>query len=379
MPDSFFGGLNQSYLFPALNELLDRSKQKKLVDELQGGLTQNVNIPPPTAQVPGQSGDATHLNLPPMSISGVPTQEQQPLTLDDPRVANAFAIFLAQGGDPNTLNAQLKLMQMRQGEFKTISPGETYGTVKGTKFTLQGTAKARPNEKMYVDANGQVHFVDTSNPQSIQSGGIAAPGGTIQGAKEVRLKEAAENAPTPIKGAIKVIGKDGTQQTLLPMWNKESKKWEMYNAGSPIPTANTQLTSATRTMVEMAPTVKYFVDKIKGEVQQNENNLGPAASRWREFKAGKIGLADPAFTGLRTNMGLLTTALMRMHVGARGGEYIMKHFQGLIDEGKQSPENLQAALDQINEYADQLIKEKGQAGAQSQQQTKSKFKVLKVE
>jgi hypothetical protein len=64
---------------------------------------------------------------------------------------------------------------------------------------------------------------------------------------------------------------------------------------------------------------------------------------------------DPAFTALRTNAALLQTALMRMHVGARGGELIMQHFKDLFDVGKQSAPNLKAALDEISHYADDVI------------------------
>lgn len=125
-----------------------------------------------------------------------------------------------------------------------------------------------------------------------------------------------------------------------------------------------ELTSSTRTMIEAAPRVKAFVDKITKEIDDADKGLGPAASRWREFKAGKVGLSDPAFTQLRTNVGLMTTLLMRMHVGARGGEYIMKHFQDLTDLSKQSPENLKAALGEIGSYAEELAQE-GQGGQKS--------------
>lgn len=128
------------------------------------------------------------------------------------------------------------------------------------------------------------------------------------------------------------------------------------------------LSSTTKTMIEAAPNVITFVDKINKEIADAESGLGPIASRWKEFKAGKIGFSDPAFTALRTNVGLLTTLLMRMHVGARGGEYIMKHFTDLIDVAKQSPENLRAALNEIKDYANSLISE-GKGGNQTPQTT----------
>lgn len=81
--------------------------------------------------------------------------------------------------------------------------------------------------------------------------------------------------------------------------------------------------------------------------------------------AGKVGAPNPEFTKLRTDVGLLTTKLMRMHVGARGGELMMQHFQNLIDSGKQSPENMRAALDEIDQYAKETASEKpGQSKSQ---------------
>lgn len=110
-------------------------------------------------------------------------------------------------------------------------------------------------------------------------------------------------------------------------------------------------TASTRTMTEAAPKVTSMVDRVSALVEQQKAALGPAASRWNEFMAGKVGAPNPEFTKLRTDVGLLTTMLMRMHVGARGGEKIMEHFKDLIDVSKQSPENLQAALQEIKQYA----------------------------
>lgn len=124
-----------------------------------------------------------------------------------------------------------------------------------------------------------------------------------------------------------------------------------------------QLTSTTRTMIEAAPRVLDFVQRIRPLIQQEQKDLGPASGRWSEFMAGKVGAPNPNFTKLRTDVGLLQTLLMRMHVGSRGGEYIMKHFQDLIDTGKQSPENLNAALDEIERYANDVAHE-GQQGQQ---------------
>jgi hypothetical protein len=126
-------------------------------------------------------------------------------------------------------------------------------------------------------------------------------------------------------------------------------------------TKDSELTSSTKTMTEAAPRVLGLVDRVDKLVDEQTKTLGPAASRWQEYMAGKVGAPNPEFTKLRTDVGLLTTLLMRMHVGARGGEYIMKHFQDLIDTGKQSPENLKAALGEIRTYA-QDVQAEGKGG-----------------
>ena len=120
-----------------------------------------------------------------------------------------------------------------------------------------------------------------------------------------------------------------------------------------VPTANT------RSMAEKAPRVIQFVDRINQLLDANEKQLGPLNSRWDEFTAGKVGIPNQGYTQLRTDAGLLQTALMNMHVGARGGGQIMEHFKDLIDVSKQSPENLRAALGEIRDYA-QTVQREGQ-------------------
>lgn len=111
------------------------------------------------------------------------------------------------------------------------------------------------------------------------------------------------------------------------------------------------LTSSTQTMREAAPKVRDLVSKIRTLVDAQKAQLGPLASRWSEFWAGKVGAPNSEFTKLRTDTGLLQTLLMRMHVGARGGTEMMLHFKHLIDTSAQSPENLKAALDEIESYS----------------------------
>ena len=85
-----------------------------------------------------------------------------------------------------------------------------------------------------------------------------------------------------------------------------------------------------------------------------EKNLGPLAGRWRDLWSGKVGASDPAFRALKTDIGLLETRLMKMHVGARGGEYIMQHFKEMLNAAKDSPENMRSAIAEIKQYAEEV-------------------------
>jgi len=115
-------------------------------------------------------------------------------------------------------------------------------------------------------------------------------------------------------------------------------------------------TSQTRTMAETAPKVIDLANRIGQLIDSQISSLGPLQSRWAEFMAGKVGAPNPEFTRLRTNVGLLQTALMRMHLGARGGNQMMEHFTNLIDASKQDPQNLKAALEEIKAYAAEVAK-----------------------
>lgn len=116
-------------------------------------------------------------------------------------------------------------------------------------------------------------------------------------------------------------------------------------------------TSTTRTMQESAPKVIGRVARIRQLINQlvaEGGGRGPLSARWRDIMTGRIGLSNPTYQALRTDVNLLTTQLMRMHVGARGGEYVMKHFDEIFGLGKQSLDNVEAALGETELYANEV-------------------------
>jgi hypothetical protein len=119
-----------------------------------------------------------------------------------------------------------------------------------------------------------------------------------------------------------------------------------------------------RTQGQMAGALLEHVPIIKQEIASlgAQGKLGPLQGRWSEFMAGKVGEGDPDYVKLRTDLGLFQTALMKAHVGARGSEFIMKHFQNLVDSGQMSPESLDAAVDSISGFLNTYVR-MGQGGA----------------
>lgn len=305
-----------------------------------------------------------------------PPQSQTTVTPMNPEISGLMGHLASNPAGQALLSAFQQSRKELEPQAGTVSPGTTYGSWQPNpqtgvpEFKPQGQTDYKSAPIFGFDAQGnpiaatmrQGQVVTAPSPitttqmKNAQTTAQSAQTRKEQTQEKINLSETNVSAPQlNEKGEMGVVAtnkQDGTTQ-----WIPVGEKGQ--------PKGGAGMTASTRTMLDAAPTVKYFVNKVLGEVQQNEQGLGPTAGRWREFTAGKVGMSDPAFTQLRTNMGLLQTLLMRMHVGARGGEYIMKHFQDLINEGKQSPDNLKAALGEIGAYADQLLKEKEPATTQA--------------
>lgn len=282
---------------------------------------------------------------------GKPVEEFLKTKRDNAPEHNETAFDAWRKQNPNTPVEDWLKANSNQQENTHVLPDGTVIAVhndpKSGKSTAEVVYQGKPNEKpghvIQRLVNGKLHnvLVDAETGQDRQDLG------------ETRQP----NAPSNDHG-VTMIGKDGKVYRLEPGQNVPEGAQTPTQAGS----VNTP-TTQTRTMVEAAPKVIGFVDRIGKMIDQQAASLGPAASRWSEFMAGKVGAPNPDFTKLRTDVALLQTALMRMHVGARGGEQMMEHFRDLIDVSKQSPENLKAALEEIREYANAVTAHGGNQGA----------------
>jgi hypothetical protein len=83
-----------------------------------------------------------------------------------------------------------------------------------------------------------------------------------------------------------------------------------------------------------------------------DDKLGPIASRWGDFMSGKVG-TEPQFAALRADMGLLSTALMQAHVGSRGSDKMLEHFQRLADYRISDAATLRSALSHEFQYVNE--------------------------
>ncbi len=90
-----------------------------------------------------------------------------------------------------------------------------------------------------------------------------------------------------------------------------------------------------------------------------EGKLGPAASRFQDWlnKSGSVvtnlagfDAGDPDVQRLFTKLGLSTTGLMQVHVGARGSAQMLEHFEDLAKAKSMSPAAFQAAIATENSY-----------------------------
>jgi hypothetical protein len=99
---------------------------------------------------------------------------------------------------------------------------------------------------------------------------------------------------------------------------------------------------------------KGLFDLVNKDIDDlsKQGKLGVVASRFGEFMAGKVG-NEPDFQALRTHMGLLSTALMQAHVGARGSKDMLEHFKELANYSISNEPTLRKALQSEWEYVNE--------------------------
>lgn len=294
--------------------------------------------------LPAQGFDLRRV-IPQHTLVGGPT-EYNPTLRDasEPEVHQASLNYLAQGGDPRQLSSMLSTLPSKQGTFKALPSGATYGTVDETgKFTPQGTTPSKTT---------------TPNPNLLKLTEDAANGDeealkTLNTYYENEAKKF-QGQQTAIGSREKDVAYNRGQNKFQWLLRNGDKVFDTYKEGDQ-PLEKDGETATTKTMQELAPKVLYFVKRIRSMVEDQANNLGPVSGRWREFWQGEIGAPDKNYAKLRTDAMLLPGVLSRMHLAGRGGVQAIEYYKKLLETGKQSPENMSGVLDEIEDYANQVM------------------------
>ena len=169
-------------------------------------------------------------------------------------------------------------------------------------------------------------------------------------------REVAQSDARIAKGEKPVVGVDANNhQVLVPAG--DVNKYGLTQVREVGQAENEKITNARGLM-----TVFSNVDPDdQGLIQlaqklSDEGKLGPVASNLQNWlnKGGSVATFDAAGDSdvqrLFTKLGLSTTGLMQVHVGARGSAQMLEHFQDLADAKKLSPQAFMAALDVENKY-----------------------------
>ena len=118
------------------------------------------------------------------------------------------------------------------------------------------------------------------------------------------------------------------------------------NAANVRPTTTTRQMAETMTM--LAPKMDALITKL--DDPQFADKLGPVVGRWNEFMTGKVGTGDPDFIAIRNAVGLMQTAELRAHVGARGGQMMLEKFDALNNADRMDAPTLKAALLSVKDF-----------------------------
>ena len=180
--------------------------------------------------------------------------------------------------------------------------------------------KAGQKFDTFQDQNGGLH--ETTANEAAKNGFVKP-----QAARQAAMA-------TPMMSGTDADGNEvaGTKEELAAAGVKNVHTLPAQQSGSV--TVARQLTQPTGLFHQVADEIAALDKK---------NKLGPVTSQWKDFWAGKLN-TDPDFQKLRTSMGLLDSALMNVHVGAKGSEGMLEKFQRLADYRVSDVPTLRAAL-----------------------------------
>lgn len=109
-------------------------------------------------------------------------------------------------------------------------------------------------------------------------------------------------------------------------------------------------TQQMKTSAFRANTALAGIPDVINDVDRMKDKLGPVMGRWNDFMQGKVGADDPDFAGLRADMTMLSTAVTLAHAQGRMSDSLKDEFGSMLNQPKQSPENIKAVLGRVQTW-----------------------------
>ena len=122
---------------------------------------------------------------------------------------------------------------------------------------------------------------------------------------------------------------------------------EAMRTGAP---AAANITSMMRNAGIQAGLVTQEMPRMLSEIDRLSSKMGPIMGRWNDFMQGKIGMDDPDFAGLKSDLLMTSSAVALAHARGRLPENLREEFDRMINAPKQTPENLKSVLTHVNRW-----------------------------
>jgi hypothetical protein len=107
---------------------------------------------------------------------------------------------------------------------------------------------------------------------------------------------------------------------------------------------------------QRASNVLSELPRIRQEVTQLRDEIGPGAGRWNDLWSGKGGFSNPQYTRIHGDQDFLSSAVALAHAYGRMPQPIIAKFDKLYADSSQSAENYLAALDIAQEWMPVIAK-----------------------
>jgi hypothetical protein len=99
-----------------------------------------------------------------------------------------------------------------------------------------------------------------------------------------------------------------------------------------------------RTAAGRAGTVLAMAPEVLSRIDTLAPKMGPIEGRWNEYMQGKVGMDDPDFAALRSDLLMMSSAVALAHAQGRLPENLRQEFDNAINAPKQTPANLKAVI-----------------------------------